>query len=128
MWVTQIGVVFLHKPDHPVVPEPDLLELIVSEVISVLSAMVLESVENSASLLLFRRAISFTSRPKFSLPSILLGDGQLQAFFLLCPAYKRRSRQSGEIWQENVKLGSEFYGNWKKELMDSVFGGRGEGF
>ncbi|TQE03160.1 hypothetical protein C1H46_011331 [Malus baccata] len=129
MWVAQIGVVFLHESDHPVVPEPDLLEFIVSEVIGVLSAMVLESVEIGLGEPFAFPSSIFLHFPETLCVTLDSARGRPASSLLLAlPGVRAEFPPELGNWQENVKLGSEFCGNWEKELMESVFGGRGEGF
>lgn len=91
--MAQIRVVFLHEPDHAVVPEPYLLQLVLREVVRVVPVRVLEPVEHRLGELLgFPASVSLRRLAKLGvrIDSAVSGGASLTSSgLLLAPAGQR---------------------------------------
>jgi hypothetical protein len=123
--VAQIGVVFFHEADHPVVPEADLLELVLGEVIGLVLALavLVEAVEAGLGELLAlppRPLLHSPAEISVSLDAARRRPSALLLLLLAAPRHAQDSIlavESGDSWVWEGEFGEE-----EADLLELVLG------
>jgi hypothetical protein len=123
--VAQIGVVFFHEADHPVVAEADLLELVLGEVIGLALALsvLVEAVEAGLGELLAlppRPLLHSSAKIRVSLDAARRRPSALLVLLLAAPCHAQDTIlavESGDSWVWEGEFGEE-----EADLLELVLG------